>query len=84
MYTVKINYKRLQADLGIPLAHFPELFDKFLGIKISQPTAYAWFSRKSMPAERLAQLLTIVRLESGRRLDIWTYIEVPKPIKKAA
>jgi hypothetical protein len=84
MYSVRINYKRLQDDLQIPLGHIPELFKKLFGETISKPAVYAWFLRKSMPMERLAQLLTVVRLESGRRLDLWTYIEVPKPNKKAA
>ena len=73
-----VNYRRLREELGFPVAHLPELFEKTFGEQIHKQTAYAWFNRGFLTAERLAQILTIVRLESGRRLDLWQFIEVPR------
>jgi hypothetical protein len=78
VYEATVNYRKLREELGFPVAHLPELFEKTFGEPINKQTCYAWFSRGCLSAERLAQILTIVRLESGRRLDLWQFIEVPR------
>ena len=82
MYEVRFNYDRLRADIQIPLAHLPEFFNQLFGVKLTKQAIHGWFKTGSIPLERLLQILTLVRLESNRRLDIWRYIEVPVSVAK--
>jgi len=81
MYEVRFNYERLREDIRIPLTQLPELFHQLFGAKLTKQAIHAWFKTGSIPLERLLQILTLVRLESSRRLDIWRYIEVPVAVK---
>lgn len=83
MYEVRFNYDRLRNDIQIPLAHLPEFFNHLFGVKLTKQAVHGWFKSGSIPLERLLQILTLVRLESNRRLDIWRYIEVPLTVSKA-
>jgi hypothetical protein len=78
-YQTRFNYERLQKDLGFLLTDIPRLFSGLYGEEISKAAVYAWFARESMSVERLIQLLTIVRIETGKKLDVWRYIEVKRP-----
>ena len=78
-YTARFNYDRLQKDLGFLATDIPRLFKGVYGEEISKGAVYAWFARESMSVERLIQLLTIVRIETDNKLDIWKYIEVTRP-----
>jgi hypothetical protein len=73
---VRIDYEALRKDIGFEPAEIPALFDKVFGIKLSRSAAYAWHARRSLTLERLAQLLTLVRIETDRRLDLWKYLTV--------
>lgn len=84
MYNIRFDYRRLREDLGLPVSTLPALFKKHFNLKVSRGTVYAWFHRAAMPVERLTQLLSIVRIETDRRLDIWRYVEVNPKNKKAA
>jgi hypothetical protein len=83
-YDVRFNYRRLKADIQLEIPELPKLFKKHFGVKLTRSGMYAWFERGSMPLERLVQLLTIVMMESDKkvRLNIWDYIEATA--KKAA
>jgi hypothetical protein len=74
-WAIRFNYKKLQTDLGFLATDIPRLFQSFFGEQISKGAVYAWFARESMTVERLVQLLTVVRLETGRKLDAWDYID---------
>jgi hypothetical protein len=78
-YQTRFNYERLQKDLGFLATDIPRLFKGVYGEEISKAAVYAWFARESMSVERLIQLLTIVRIETDKKLDIWKYIEVTRP-----
>jgi len=78
-YTTRFNFERLQKDLGFLPTDIPRLFKGIYGEEISKSTVYAWFARESMSVERLIQLLTIVRIETDQKLDLWKYIEVTRP-----
>jgi len=78
-YDARFNYERLQKDLGFLLTDLPRLFKGLYGEDISKAAVYAWFARESMSVERLVQLLTIVRIETDKKLDIWRYIEATRP-----
>jgi hypothetical protein len=78
-YTTRFAYDRLQRDLGFLATDIPRLFKGLYGEEISKGAVYAWFARESMSVERLIQLLTIVRVETDKKLDIWKYIEVTRP-----
>lgn len=78
-YEPQFKYERLQKDLGFLLTDLPRLFKGLYGEEISKAAVYAWFARESMSVERLIQLLTIVRIETGQKLDLWKYIEVKRP-----
>lgn len=82
MYEVHFNYERLREDIGIPLAQLPDYFNHLFGVKITKQAVHSWFKLGSIPLDRLLQILTMVRLSSNRRLDIWRYIEVPVSISK--
>lgn len=82
-YETRFNYERLQQDLGFLATDIPRLFKGLYGDEISKAGVYAWFHRESMSVERLVQLLTIVRIETGKKLDIWRYIEAKRPAKVA-
>ena len=82
MYEVRFNYSRLREDIGIPLSQLPEFFSALFGVKLTKQAIHGWFKTGSIPLERLLQVLTLVRLESNRRLDIWRYIEVPVAVVK--
>lgn len=82
MYVINFNYQRLREDIRIPLGQLPELFDALFGAKLTKQAVHGWFKSGSIPLERLLQILTLVRLESNRRLDIWRYIEVPVAVAK--
>jgi len=81
---VQFDYRRFQQEIGYTTQQLVHLFYKNYGERLTRQAIYYWFSRGSIPTERLIQLLTLVRVESGRRLDIWRYIDVPRPQKKAA
>jgi hypothetical protein len=78
-YQARLNFDRLQRDLGFLASDLPRLFKAVYGEDISKTAAYAWFSSKKMRVDRLVQLLTIVRIETGKKLDIWRYIEASRP-----
>lgn len=82
-YRARVNYVRLQRDLGFLASDLPRLFREVYGEDISKTAAYAWFTSGKMRVDRLAQLLTIVRIETGKKLDIWNYIEATRPSKAA-
>lgn len=84
MLIAEFDYLRLREDLGLPLTSLPELFKKHFNITLSRATTYAWFQRGAMPVERLIQLLSIVRIETKRRLDIWRYLHCRDRDDKAA
>ena len=77
-YATRFNYKRLEKDLGFLITDVPGLLEGLFGESISKAAVYAWFQRESMSVERLVQLLTIVRIETGKKLDIWRYIEATR------
>lgn len=79
---VRFDYKRFQQEIGFKIPELVDLFYQVYGEKLSRAAVYYWFSRGSIPVERLIQLLTIVRIETGRKLDIWRYIDVP--LRRAA
>ena len=83
-YETSFNYEKLQKDLGFLPTDIPALFKGLFGEEISKAAVYAWFARESMTVERLVQLLTIVRIETGRKLDVWKYIEAKRPAKSRA
>lgn len=83
-YSARFNYERLQKDLGFLTTDLPRLFKGLYGEEISKGAVYAWFARESMSVERLVQLLSIVRIETDEKLDIWKYIEVTRPASKVA
>ena len=74
-YVVRFNYKRFQRDLGYLVADLPALLKKIYGEDISKAAVYAWFARGKMPVDRLCQLLTIARIETQDKIDVWQYIE---------
>lgn len=74
-YRVRLNYSRLQKDLGFLTSDVPHLLKGLFNEEVSKAAVYAWFTRENMTAERLIQLLTIVRIETGKKLDIWRYID---------
>ena len=76
MYEVRFNFQRLREDIRIPLGQLPEFFNALFGAKLTKQAVHYWFKTGSIPLERLLQILTLVRLESNRRLDIWRYIEL--------
>ena len=78
-YETGFNYDKLQKDLGFLATDVPRLFKGLFDEDISKAAVYAWFKRESMTVERLVQLLTIVRIETGKKLDIWKYIEAKRP-----
>jgi hypothetical protein len=78
-YGTHFNYERLQRDLGFLPTDLPRLFKGLYGEDISKAAVYAWFARESMSVERLIQLLAIVRIETGKKLDVWKYIDVTRP-----
>jgi hypothetical protein len=78
-YETSFNYEKLQRDLGFLASDIPRLFKGIYGEEISKATAYAWFHRESMSVARLVQLLAIVRIETGKKLDIWKYIVATRP-----
>lgn len=78
-YDIRFNYEKLQQDLGFLPTDVPRLFEGVFGEKISKAAVYQWFARERMTVERLIQLLTIVRIETDRKLDIWKYVEVTRP-----
>lgn len=78
-YQARVNYARLQRDLGFLASDLPRLFKSVYGEEISKTAAYAWFTSGKMRVDRLAQLLTIVRIETGKKLDIWKYIDASRP-----
>jgi len=82
-YKTNFNYERLQRDLGFLATDIPHLFRGLYGEDVSKAAVYAWFRRESMSVERLTQLLTIVRIETGKKLDIWKYIEATRPARVA-
>lgn len=78
-YEIRFNYEKLQKDLGFLPTDVPRLFEGVFGERISKAAVYAWFARERMTVERLIQILTIVRIETDRKLDIWKYVEVTRP-----
>lgn len=84
MYNIRFDYRRLREDLGLPMATLPALFKKHFNLRLSRATTYAWFQRGAMPVERLTQLLSIVRVETGQCLDIWRYIKPSEKNSRAA
>jgi hypothetical protein len=76
-YDIAFNFRRLKADIKLEVPELPDLFQKHFGIELTRNGIYAWFERGSMPLERLMQLLTIVMMESDKkvRLNVWDYIE---------
>lgn len=87
-FDVRINFRRLQADMQVEILQLPDLFKKHFNVKVGRSAAYAWFERGKMPLHRLVQLLTIVSLEGDKpiRLNLWDYIEAEErtPKKRAA
>jgi hypothetical protein len=89
-HDIRFNYRRLKADIKLEVPELPGLFKKHFNVKLTKSGIYAWFERGSMPVERLVQLLTIVMMESDKkvRLNIWDYIEAtekgPAKNKQAA
>jgi len=83
-YKAQFNYERLEKDLGFLKTDIPRLFKGLYGEEVSKAAAYAWFARESLSVERLIQLLTIVRIESGKKLDIWAYIDAKRPANSRA
>ena len=83
-YQTTFNYKKLEKDLGFLATDVPHLFKGLFGEEISKAAVYAWFARESMTVERLVQLLTIVRIETGKKLDVWKYIEATRPASRVA
>jgi hypothetical protein len=82
MYEVRFNYERLRNDIGIPLGQLPDYFHQLFGAKLTKQAIHGWFKTEHIPIDRLLQLLTLVRLSSNKRLDIWRYIEVPVAVSK--
>lgn len=80
---VSFDYHRFQQEIGYKVPELVDLFYKLYGERLTRAGIYAWFSRGSIPLDRLIQILTVVRVESGRKLDIWRYIDVPLPRKVA-
>lgn len=74
---VRFDYRRFQQEIAFTIPQLVDLFDQVYGERLSRAAIYYWFSRGSIPVERLIQILTVVRLETGRKLDIWRYIDVP-------
>lgn len=83
-YEVRFNYARLQKDLGYLCADIPRLLKGLFDEDVSETAVYSWFNKERLPIERLAQLLTIVRIETGKKLDVWKYIEAKRPSSRAA
>jgi hypothetical protein len=83
-YEARLNYQRLEKDLGFLKTDIPHLFKGLYGEEVSKAAAYAWFARESLSVERLVQLLTIVRIETGKKLDIWKYIDAKRPANSRA
>jgi hypothetical protein len=84
---VNFNYRRLQKDVeraGFKATDLRLLFKEYCGADIALCSIYAWFQRGCIPLGRLTELLTIVRVTTGKRLDLWRYIDVPQPKKRAA
>jgi hypothetical protein len=83
-YEARFNFERLEKDLGFLKTDIPRLFKGLYGEDVSKATAYAWFKRESLSVERLVQLLAIVRIETGQKLDIWKYIDAKRPANSRA
>lgn len=83
-YEVSFNFERLEKDLGFLKTDIPHLFKGLYGEEVSKAAAYAWFKRESLSVERLVQLLTIVRIQSGKKLDVWRYIDAKRPANSRA
>lgn len=83
-YKAQFNYERLEKDLGFLKTDIPRLFKGLYGEEVSKAAAYAWFARESLSVERLIQLLAIVRIETGKKLDIWKYIDAKRPANSRA
>lgn len=83
-YVVRFDYRRLQKDIGLKVPEIQKQFRQHFGLEIARCSIYAWFQRGCIPLERLTQLITLVRLETDRKLDLWRYVIVQLPRKKAA
>ena len=79
-YVVTFRYDQLKHDVGIPLEEWPALYAKYFGVKLVRSAIYHWFARRSMPLERLMQIMHIVRMERAERFDFWRYIDAPDPL----
>jgi len=77
-YSVQFDYELLQRDLGFLPADLPQLLEGLFEKKITKAGVYAWFAKERMSVERLTQLLAIVRIETGRKLNVWKYIKVTR------
>jgi hypothetical protein len=82
-YNVRFDFDQLQKDLGFDSNELPRLIEALFGEKVSKSGVYAWFHRERMSVERLIQILTIVRSETGVKLDVWRYIEATRPARAA-
>jgi hypothetical protein len=82
--SASFNYDRLKKDLGVPLDLVPAMLEHYFGVKVCRATVYFWFSRSSMPLDRLVLLLDLARVHHKRRYDVWRYIVTQKPKSKAA
>jgi hypothetical protein len=71
-----IQHEKLQRELGFLATDIPLLLRGILGEEINKAAVYAWPAWQGMTVERLVQLLTIVRIKTGAKLDVWEFLDV--------
>jgi hypothetical protein len=72
--SLTLNVQRLVADLGGPSVAARYLTNR--GFDVSIKTVSAWQTRNSLPMEAWIRICGIVLADSGKRLNLWKYLEV--------
>lgn len=69
-----LNVQRLVAELGGPSTAARYLSNR--GFKVSVKAISHWQVRDSLPMDAWLRICEVVLADTGKRLDLWDYIEV--------
>ena len=79
---VKVNLQRLLDDSGWPSIGAMVRDMNREGVRVNYAAACKWFSRDSIPAKRLLEIMVVARVRNRKALNLWHYVDARRRWKR--